>query len=70
MDREIRSLTGAMVLLDEYIAAYEELLVDHARLMRKFISQHADLAHAHAALANDLWLAEQLEKPPESECPF
>lgn len=65
-------MTGAMALLDEYISAYEELLVEHARLMRRYINQHEDLAHAHAAIANDLWLAEQLmpAQPVEDERPF
>lgn len=70
MDREIRSLIGAMVLLDEYIAAYEELLVDHTRLMHRYDNTRTALQHARAVIANDLWLAEQLAQAVESECPF
>ena len=70
MQHDIGSMSEAMVLLDGYIAAYEDLLVEHARLMRRYISTREDLAHARAAIANDLWLIEQLARPIESESPF
>lgn len=53
MDREIGTLTEAIALLDEYIAAYNELRTENARLLNKYLSTKTYLEHARAAMRND-----------------
>jgi hypothetical protein len=60
-DREINSLDAAVVLLDEWIAAYDELRRDHARLMHNYAVTKEALKHARFAIECDL--AEIEENP-------
>ena len=63
MDRQINSLDQAIVLLDEWIAAYEQLHIDHVRLMHKHMVAEEALKHARFAIECDLAVAEIEENP-------
>lgn len=69
-DREIGTLTEAVVLLDEWIEAYRELEREHARLVRRYDSAKTFLQHAREAISNDLHPPEIHRQAEESECPF
>lgn len=55
-EREISSLHDALSLLDEWLAAYEELRLEHMRLMHEYIKTRGDLKHAMNAIDQDLWI--------------
>lgn len=67
MKCEIRSLDEALVLLEEWATAYEELRLEHLRLMHRYVCAKQDLAHARYAIECDLWLAEQSMAPDADE---
>lgn len=70
-DRDIGSLTEAVVLLDEWIEAYGELQRENARLVQRCRTAETLLEHARAVIANDLNPPKVREREAiESECPF
>lgn len=68
--RDLCMLEQAVILLDEWIEAYEQLRRDHMALMHRYTSTKNALGHARYAIEFDL-LIDELEHPkPVSECPF
>lgn len=65
--RELTNIEDAVALLDEWIAAYEELRREHMRLLLRCNNLAAALEHARSACEHWEFLA-ALE--PETECPF
>ena len=51
-EREIRSMDDALVLLDEWMAAHEELRLANVQLMHRYVKLQRSLEHANAALQN------------------
>ena len=70
MEREIGSIEEAVSLLDEWIAAYEELRREHLRALWEMSKLRTAYEHAGAVIENDRWYAEQIKAAQESECPF
>jgi hypothetical protein len=70
LDRELNSLESAVILLDEWIAAYQDLQRDHALLMRRYLNTRDELKHARAAIEYDLVIDAIKNPPVVSECPF
>jgi len=50
--REMASLMDAIALLDEWRVAYEELRLEHVRLMHRYVKLQRSLEHANSALEN------------------
>jgi hypothetical protein len=67
MNREINSLDQAVVLLDEWIAAYEQLRLQHVRLLHEHTTTKEQLSHALFAIECDLAIDEFETMQPEPE---